>query len=296
MGKKVAFLGLGVMGYPMASYLAKAGNEVTVYNRTLPKAQKWAGEHGGKVAATPAEAAKGASVVFACVGNDNDIREVATAAFSGMGEGALFVDHTTASAEVARELYAAAGGRGLDFVDAPVSGGQAGAENGALTVMCGGDPEPYARAESLIAAYAKSCKRLGDIGAGQLTKMVNQICIAGLVQGLAEALHFARAAGLDGRAVVDVISKGAAQSWQMENRYETMLDDEFEFGFAVEWMRKDLGICLATAKQTGAQLPVTALVDQFYAEIEAMGGKRWDTSSLMARLQQNAPDGNNGGK
>lgn len=291
MGTKVAFLGLGVMGYPMAGYLAKAGNDVTVYNRTAAKAEKWAGEHGGKAAATPGEAARGAAVVFACVGNDNDIREVATAAFAGMEKGTLFVDHTTASAEVARELYAAAGARGLDFVDAPVSGGQAGAENGALTVMCGGDPEPYARAEPLIAAYAKSCRRLGDIGAGQLTKMVNQICIAGLVQGLAEALHFAKAAGLDGRAVVDVISKGAAQSWQMENRYETMLDGEFEFGFAVEWMRKDLGICLATAKQTGAQLPVTALVDQFYAEIEAMGGKRWDTSSLMARLQQNAPSG-----
>lgn len=289
MGEKVAFLGLGVMGYPMAGYLAKAGHDVTVYNRTTTKAEKWAAEYGGKSAGTPQAASEGASVVFACVGNDNDIRSVATAAMETMGSGTLFVDHTTASAEVARELYALGKEKGIDFVDAPVSGGQAGAENGALTVMCGGDEAPYAKAEKLIDAYAKSCRRLGEIGAGQLTKMVNQICIAGLVQGLSEALHFAKSAGLDGRAVVDVISKGAAQSWQMENRYETMLDDEFEHGFAVEWMRKDLSICLATARQTGAQLPVTALVDQFYAEIECMGGKRWDTSSLIARLQQNAP-------
>jgi 3-hydroxyisobutyrate dehydrogenase len=273
----------------MAGYLARAGHDVTVYNRTAAKAEKWVAEHGGGAAATPKAAAAGAGFVFACVGNDNDIRAVATEAFEGMASGSVFVDHTTASAEVARELHGLAGAKGIDFVDAPVSGGQAGAENGALTVMCGGDEGPYARAEAVIDAYARMCRRLGPVGAGQLTKMVNQICIAGLVQGLAEGLHFAAAAGLDGRQVVEVISRGAAQSWQMENRYETMIDGKFDYGFAVEWMRKDLDICLKTARQTGAQLPVTALVDQFYAEVVQMGGRRWDTSSLIARLQQNAP-------
>lgn len=287
---KLSFIGLGVMGYPMAGYLARGGHDVTVYNRTAAKAEAWVAEYGGARAATPAEAAGGCDFVMACVGNDDDLRAVTTGeggAFGAMGEGAVFVDHTTASATVARELHAAAGEAGFDFIDAPVSGGQAGAENGQLTVMCGGEEGPYAAAEPLIGLYAKSCRRLGDPGAGQLCKMVNQICIAGLVQGLAEALEFANRSGLDGRAVVDVISKGAAQSWQMENRYEWVLDGDFEDnkGFAVDWMRKDLAICLEQAREVGARLPVTALVDQFYADVQAMGGNRWDTSSLVMRLK-----------
>jgi 3-hydroxyisobutyrate dehydrogenase len=287
---KVAFLGLGVMGYPMAGHLkTKGGHEVTVYNRTAAKAEKWVSQHGGKIAPTPKEAAAGQDFVMCCVGNDNDLRDVTigpSSAFAGMKKGAVFVDHTTASAEVARELFAAAKTGGFDFVDAPVSGGQAGAENGMLTVMCGGDAEPYGRAEKVIAAYARMCKLLGPAGSGQLTKMVNQICIAGLVQGLAEAIHFARKAGLDVEAVIETISKGAAQSWQMENRYKTMNAGKFDFGFAVDWMRKDLGICLAEARRNGAHLPVTALVDQFYSEVQKMGGRRWDTSSLIARLER----------
>ncbi|MHA1545736.1 MAG: NAD(P)-dependent oxidoreductase [Alphaproteobacteria bacterium] len=289
MVEKVAFIGLGVMGFPMAGYLANAGHEVTVFNRTQAKAQKWLEKYSGKSAPTPAEAARNANVVFACVGRDDDVRAVtvgAQGAFAAMAPGTVFVDHTTASAQVAREIHAAGAEKDIAFIDAPVSGGQAGAENGALTVMCGGEADAYATAEPLIDAFAKSCRLMGPSGSGQLTKMVNQICIAGLLQGLAEGLHFANAAGLDGRAVVDVISKGAAQSWQMDNRFETMLDGKFDFGFAVEWMRKDLGICLDTARANGAQLPVTALVDQFYAEIISMGGDRWDTSSLMARLEQ----------
>lgn len=285
---KVAFLGLGVMGYPMAGYLVKAGHEVTVYNRTAAKAEAWVAEHGGVHAATPREAAEGAEFVMACVGNDDDLRQVcvgADGAFIGMAEGSVFVDHTTVSAKVTRELYAAAAGAGLSFVDAPISGGQAGAENGQLVVMCGGDAAAYDRAEPMIDAYAKLCKRLGASGAGQLTKMVNQICIAGLVQGLSEGLHFAEKAGLDGKAVVEVIAGGAAGSWQMANRYETMVEDQFEFGFAVDWMRKDLGICLATANETGASLPVTAVVDQFYKDVQKLGGGRWDTSSLIKRLR-----------
>jgi 3-hydroxyisobutyrate dehydrogenase len=287
---QVAFLGLGVMGYPMAGHLkAKGGHDVTVYNRTGAKAQKWAGEHGGKTAATPAEAAKGQDIVFACVGNDDDLRSVTLGpqgAFAGMKKGALFVDHTTASADVARELHTKAKALGVDFIDAPVSGGQAGAENGVLTVMCGGEDAAYARAEPAIAAFARSCRLMGGPGAGQLTKMVNQICIAGLVQGLAEGIAFAQKAGLDAAAVIDVISKGAAQSWQMENRYKTMIDGKFDFGFAVDWMRKDLSICLAEARNNGAHLPVAALVDQFYSDVQAMGGSRWDTSSLLARLNK----------
>ncbi|TNF18143.1 MAG: NAD(P)-dependent oxidoreductase [Rhodobacteraceae bacterium] len=284
---KVAFLGLGVMGYPMAGYLAKAGHTVTVYNRTAAKAEAWTAAHGGAHAATPAEAAKGADFVMSCVGNDDDLRAVCLGedgAFAGMGEGSIFVDHTTVSAAVTRELFAAAAEKGIGFVDAPVSGGQAGAENGQLVVMCGGDQATYDKAAPLIDAYAKACRRLGDSGAGQLCKMVNQICIAGLVQGLSEGLHFAQKAGLDGRAVVDVIGGGAAGSWQMVNRFETMLDDEFEHGFAVDWMRKDLGICLRTADEVGASLPVTALVDQFYKDVQKLGGGRWDTSSLIKRL------------
>jgi len=284
---KVAFLGLGVMGYPMAGHLKnKGGHEVTVYNRTTAKAEQWAKEFGGKVAKTPEEAAGGQDLVMMCVGNDDDVRNVAGAAFPKMGKNAVFVDHTTASAEVARELYERAKKGGFHFVDAPVSGGQAGAQNGALTVMCGGDAEPYGRAEKVIAAYARMCKLLGPAGAGQLTKMVNQICIAGLVQGLSEGLHFAKKSGLDVAAVVETISKGAAQSWQMDNRYKAMNEGKFDFGFAVEWMRKDLSICITEARRNGANLPVTALVDQFYAEVEKMGGKRWDTSSLMARLER----------
>lgn len=288
---KVSFIGLGVMGYPMAGYLAKNGHDVTVYNRTATKAQAWVKEYGGAWADTPAEAAKGCDLVMACVGNDDDLRSVTIGeggAFAAMAPGAVFVDHTTASAKVARELHAAAGEAGFAFVDAPVSGGQAGAENGQLTVMCGGDEDAYAKAEPLIAHYAKSCRRLGESGSGQLCKMVNQICIAGLVQGLSEALEFANKSGLDGRAVVDVISKGAAQSWQMENRYEWVLDGAFEDnkGFAVDWMRKDLAICLEEANAIGARLPVTALVDQFYSDVQAMGGNRWDTSSLVMRLNK----------
>ena len=287
---KVAFLGLGVMGYPMAGHLKnKGGHEITVYNRSSEKAGKWVAQHGGKNAKTPKEAAEGQDFVMMCVGNDNDVREVAlgaNGAFSGVKKGAVFVDHTTASAEIARELYAEAKKRGFDFVDAPVSGGQAGAENGALTVMCGGDAEPFARAEKVIAAYARACNLMGSSGSGQLAKMVNQICIAGLVQGLAEGLHFAKTAGLDIEKLIATISKGAAQSWQMENRYKTMAADKFDFGFAVDWMRKDLSICLGEARKNGANLPITALVDQFYAEVQKMGGKRWDTSSLIARLDR----------
>ncbi|HDR28833.1 NAD(P)-dependent oxidoreductase [Rhodovulum sp.] len=285
---KVAFLGLGVMGYPMAGHLAARGHEVTVYNRTAAKAEAWVAQHGGSAAATPAAAAAGAEFVMACVGNDDDLRAVCTGtegAFAGMAEGTIFVDHTTVSAAVTREMHEAAAAAGIGFVDAPVSGGQAGAENGQLVVMCGGTQAAYDRAEPMIASYAKACRRLGDSGAGQLTKMVNQICIAGLVQGLAEGLHFAEKAGLDGRAVVEVIGGGAAGSWQMMNRYESMIEDRFDFGFAVDWMRKDLGICLATANETGASLPVTALVDQFYKDVQKLGGGRWDTSSLIARLR-----------
>ena len=284
---KCAFLGLGVMGYPMAGHLAAAGHDVTVFNRTFAKAEAWVAEHGGAARPTPSEAAEGADVVFACVGNDDDLRSVTigdNGAFALMNEGAIFVDHTTTSAIVARELATIAARDGFHFIDAPVSGGQAGAENGALTVMCGGEQAAYDRAAPLIDAFSKSCRRMGDTGAGQLTKMVNQICIAGLVQGLSEGMAFAQKAGLDGKAVVDVISKGAAGSWQMENRGNTMLDDEFEFGFAVDWMRKDLGICLEEANKNGASLPVTALVNQFYHDVQKMGGGRWDTSSLMRRL------------
>ncbi len=285
---KVAFLGLGVMGYPMAGHLQRAGHDVTVYNRTQAKAQAWADTYGGQVAATPAQAAQGADFVMACVGNDDDLRAVTIAengAFSAMKEGAIFVDHTTVSAKVTAELYQAAHAAGLSFVDAPISGGQAGAENGVLSIMCGGDVAAYAAAEPIMAAYARICRRIGDSGAGQKTKMCNQIAIAGLVQGLSEALHFAQKAGLDGAAVVEVISQGAAGSWQMSNRYETMLKDEYNHGFAVDWMRKDLGICLDAANETGASLPVTALVDQFYKDVQKMGGGRWDTSSLLKRLR-----------
>ena len=286
---KVAFLGLGVMGYPMAGHLAKAGHDVTVYNRTAEKASRWIGEYGGKSAATPAEAAADAELVMACVGRDADVREVTVGrhgAFAAMKRDAVFVDHTTASAGIARELAEEANRRGLHFVDAPVSGGEAGAKNGQLTIMCGGSAAAYAKAEPVITAYARQCRRLGEAGAGQLTKMVNQICIAGIVQGLSEGLSFARAAGLDAEAVVEVISKGAAQSWQMENRHKTMLAQQFDHGFAVEWMRKDLGIVLDEARNNGASLPVAALVDQFYADVENMGGKRWDTSSLFARMEK----------
>ncbi|HTJ58764.1 MAG TPA: NAD(P)-dependent oxidoreductase [Devosiaceae bacterium] len=286
---KAAFLGLGVMGYPMARHLKAAGHEVTVYNRTSAKAEKWVAENGGKFAATPAEAAAGQDIVFACVGNDEDLRQVTlgeAGAFSAMAKGALFVDHTTASAEVARELYGEAQARGFDFLDAPVSGGQAGAENGQLTVMVGGDEAAFGRAQPVIMSFAKACRLLGGSGSGQLAKMMNQVCIAGVVQGLAEAIHFGQRAGLDIEAVIEVISKGAAQSWQMENRYKTMNAGSFEFGFAVDWMRKDLSIALAEARRNGAQLPLTALVDQFYAEVQAMGGNRWDTSSLIARLKR----------
>ena len=287
---KVAFLGLGVMGYPMAGHLKnKGGHDVTVYNRTGAKAEKWVGQHGGRSAPTPKAAAEGQDLVMCCVGNDNDLHEVTlgpNGAFHGVKKGAVFVDHTTASAEIARELHAEAKKRGFDFVDAPVSGGQAGAENGVLTVMCGGDAEPYARAEKVIAAYARMCKLLGGPGAGQLTKMVNQICIAGVVQGLAEGLHFAKRAGLDPQLVYDAISKGAAQSWQMDNRWKTMTEGKFDFGFAVDWMRKDLGLVLDEAGRNGAALDMTAMVDGFYGEVQAMGGQRWDTSSLVARLEK----------
>ncbi len=289
MGERVAFIGLGVMGYPMAGHLASGGHDVTVYNRTAAKSEAWAKEHGGKSAPTPRQAAEGADFVFCCVGNDDDLRAVTTGedgAFHGMKSGAVFIDNTTASSEVARELHAAAAEKGCGFLDAPVSGGQAGAENGVLTVMVGGDDDAYAKAEPLIDCYARMCRLMGPSGSGQLTKMVNQICIAGLVEALSEGIHFAKQAGLDAEAVVDVISKGAAQSWQMENRYKTMIAGEFEHGFAVDWMRKDLNICLETARQIGAKLPVAALVDQFYAEVQDMGGRRWDTSSLIARLER----------
>ncbi len=287
---KVAFLGLGVMGYPMAGHLkTKGGHEVTVYNRTGAKAAKWVAQFGGTSAPTPKQAAEGQDFVMCCVGNDDDLRQVTLGtdgAFAAMKKGSVFVDHTTASAEIARELYKAGQDRGFDVIDAPVSGGQAGAENGILTVMCGGDAEPFARAEKVIAAYARACNLMGATGSGQLAKMVNQICIAGLVQGLSEGLHFAKKAGLDIEKLIATISKGAAQSWQMENRYKTMADGKFDFGFAVDWMRKDLGICLAEARRNGAHLPVSALVDQFYSEVQAMGGNRWDTSSLIARLDR----------
>ena len=284
---KVSFIGLGVMGFPMAGHLAAKGHEICVYNRTGLKADAFVAQHGGRAALSPAEAARGAEIVFACVGNDEDLRAVTTGpdgAFATMSKGAIFVDHTTASADVARELHGKAAVLGVSFIDAPVSGGQAGAENGLLTVMCGGDDAPYAVAEPVIAAFARACRLMGPSGAGQLTKMVNQICIAGLVEALSEGLHFAQKAGLDPDAVVEVISKGAAQSWQMENRSTTMAAGKFDFGFAVDWMRKDLGICLTEARRNGAHLPVTALVDQFYSEVQKMGGARWDTSSLIKRL------------
>lgn len=285
---KVAFLGLGVMGYPMAGHLkTKGGHDVTVFNRTAAKAEKWVSEFGGSAKKTPREAVEGAEIVFACVGNDDDLRSVVLGddgAFAGMSKGTIFVDHTTASADVARELAAAGTEAGIGFIDAPVSGGQAGAENGVLTVMCGGDSDVYAKVEPVIAAFARSCKLMGPSGAGQLTKMVNQICIAGLLQGLSEGMNFGVKAGLDMEKVIDVISKGAAGSWQMENRGGTMCKGEFDFGFAVDWMRKDLGICLSEAKNNGARLPVTSLVDQFYAQVQGRGGNRWDTSSLIHLL------------
>jgi 3-hydroxyisobutyrate dehydrogenase len=287
---KVAWIGLGVMGFPMAGHIrAKGGHDLTVYNRNGAKAEAWVAEYGGSVAPTPSEAARDADFVFCCVGNDDDLRAVTTGsdgAFQTLRPGAVFIDNTTASADVARELYAAAREKEAAFLDAPVSGGQAGAENGVLTVMVGGDADAFARAEPVIAHYARAVKLLGPAGAGQLTKMVNQICIAGLVQGLSEGIHFAQKAGLDVAGVIETISKGAAQSWQMDNRWNTMNDGKFDHGFAVDWMRKDLSICLDEARRNGAKLPVTALVDQFYAEIQAMGGRRWDTSSLIARLNR----------
>jgi 3-hydroxyisobutyrate dehydrogenase len=285
--KRVAFLGLGVMGYPMAGHLQRAGHQVTVYNRTTAKAAQWVGEYGGASDSTPEAAAKGADIVFACVGNDDDLRTVTTGdrgAFEGMKPGAIFVDHTTASAAIARELSGEARRRGLQFIDAPVSGGNLGAINGALTVMCGGDAAAFAAIQPVAMAFSKAVTLLGESGAGQLAKMVNQICIAGLVQGLAEAIAFGDKAGLDMKAVLGVIGKGAAQSWQMDNRGPTMVDGKFDFGFAVDWMRKDLGLVLDEAKRNGARLPVTALVDQFYADVQALGGQRWDTSSLIKRL------------
>ena len=298
--RRVAFLGLGVMGHPMAGHLARAGHQVTVYNRTAAKAQAWVAEHGGlqvASAATPREAAAGAEFVFACVGNDDDLRSVvlgadagggqraADGAFDGMAGGAVFVDHTTASAEVARELAAAAAARGLTFIDAPVSGGQAGAVNGLLTVMCGGDAAAFEAMKPVAMAFSRAVTRVGDSGAGQLAKMVNQVCIAGLVQALSEGIAFGQKAGLDMKLVLEVIGKGAAQSWQMDNRGKTMVDDQFDFGFAVDWMRKDLGLVLDEARRNGARVPVTALVDQFYADVQQMGGRRWDTSSLVKRLR-----------
>ncbi|WP_296999306.1 MULTISPECIES: NAD(P)-dependent oxidoreductase [unclassified Thalassospira] len=286
---KCAFIGLGVMGYPMAGHLQKAGHDVTVYNRTAAKADKWVSEFGGSSAPTPAAAAKGAEFVFSCVGNDDDLRSVMLGdggMFAGMDKGSVLIDNTTASADVARELYTAAKDMGISFIDAPVSGGQAGAENGVLTVMCGGDQDAFDRAAPIIDAFAKSCKLMGESGAGQLTKMVNQICIAGLVQGLSEGVNFGVKAGLDMEKVLDVISKGAAGSWQMENRGSTMVENKFDFGFAVDWMRKDLGICLEESKRNGARLPVTALVDQFYAQVQERGGNRWDTSSLIDLLSR----------
>lgn len=288
---KVAFIGLGVMGYPMAGHLRTRGShDLTVYNRTGARAEKWVGQFGGRTAATPREAAEGAEFIFSCVGNDEDLRSVmlgADGALAGARSGATLIDNTTASAIVARELHAAAMARGAGFLDAPVSGGQAGAENGQLTVMVGGDQAVFDKAKPVIDSYAKMVGLMGPAGAGQLTKMVNQICIAGLVEGLAEGIHFAKKAGLDVEQVIGVISKGAAQSWQMDNRYKTMNTGKYDFGFAVDWMRKDLAICLAEARGNGAKLPVTALVDQFYAEVQHIGGRRWDTSSLLARLEKN---------
>jgi 3-hydroxyisobutyrate dehydrogenase len=287
--RRVAFLGLGVMGHPMAGHLARAGHQVTVFNRTASKATAWVNEYGGQSAATPKAAAAGAECVFACVGNDDDLRAVTTGAdgaFHGMAQGAVFVDHTTASAAIARELHAAAQQQGLHFIDAPVSGGQAGAVNGALTVMCGGDAAPFEAMKPVALNFAKAVTLVGASGAGQLAKMVNQVAIAGLVQGLAEAIAFGQRAGLDMPQVLDVIGKGAAQSWQMDNRGKTMVQDKFDFGFAVDWMRKDLGLVLDEARRNGAQMPVTALVDQFYAEVQALGGQRWDTSSLIRRLKR----------
>jgi 3-hydroxyisobutyrate dehydrogenase-like beta-hydroxyacid dehydrogenase len=287
--KTVAFLGLGVMGYPMAAHLKEAGHEVTVYNRTAAKAKQWVDEFGGKMATTPREAVQRASIVFACVGNDDDLRSIVlgdNGAFAGMVSGAIFVDHTTASAAVARELYATAKAKGMHFIDAPVSGGQAGAVNGLLTVMCGGEQAAFDAVKQSGQAFSKAFTRIGDSGAGQLAKMVNQICIAGLVQGLSEGVNFGLAAGLDMKLVLEVIGKGAAQSWQLENRGNTMVDDKFDFGFAVDWMRKDLGLVLGEAKRNGAPLPVTAIVDQFYGDVQAMGGNRFDTSSLIKRLRK----------
>jgi len=287
---KVAFLGLGVMGFPMAGYLAKNGHEVTVCNRTRAKAEAWVAKHGGKTADTPKAAVQGASIVFSCVGDDPDLRAItvgANGAFEGMAAGSIFVDHTTASANLARELYTTAAKKGIHFIDAPVSGGQAGAENGTLTVMCGGEAGPFEIAKPVIAHFAKAVTLLGPAGAGQLTKMVNQICIAGLLQGLAEGINFGLKAGLDMKQVLDVIGKGAAQSWQMDNRGKTMGDDQFDFGFAVDWMRKDLRICLEEAKKNGAALPVTEIINGYYGEVQKMGGGRWDTSSLIRRLGKN---------
>lgn len=286
---KVAFLGLGVMGYPMAGHLAAKGHEVTVYNRSPAKAEAWVAQHGGRSAPTPREAALGQDFVMACVGNDDDLRGVCLGpdgAFAGMDPGAVFVDHTTVSAQITRELHGIGGAKGVGFVDAPVSGGQAGAVNGVLSIMCGGAEGDYTAAEPVMQAYGRTVKRLGGTGSGQIAKMMNQICIAGLVQGLAEALRFGEKAGMDGKAVIEVIQGGAAGSWQMANRHATMLDSKFDYGFAVDWMRKDLGICLATANEIGAPLPVTALIDQFYKDIQAMGGGRWDTSSLIERLRR----------
>jgi len=285
----VAFLGLGVMGYPMAGHLARAGHKVTVYNRSPAKREQWVKEYGGKAAATPREAANGAQIVFSCVGNDDDLRSIVLGddgAFAGMAKGAIYVDNTTASAEIARELHAAGSAKGLQFIDAPVSGGQAGAVNGALTVMCGGDKAAFEKIQPVAMAYAKAVTLVGASGAGQLAKMVNQICIAGLVQGLSEGIAFGQAAGLDMKLVLQVIGKGAAQSWQMDNRGTTMVDDKFDFGFAVDWMRKDLGLCLEESRRNGAVLPVTALADQFYGDVQGMGGGRWDTSSLIRRLRK----------
>jgi len=286
---KIAFIGLGVMGHPMAGHLQKAGHDVTVYNRTIEKARGWQKQYGGNVAETPAEAAEKAEFVFSCVGNDHDLRHVMTSsigAFQSLSAESIVIDHTTASADVARELYEDGKTKAIHFIDAPISGGQAGAENGQLTVMCGGDPESYAKAESLIGCFAKSCVHMGPSGSGQLAKMINQICIAGLMQGLAEGINFGQRAGLDMDKVIEVISKGAAQSWQMDNRASTMIRGDFDFGFAVEWMRKDLSFCLDESKKNGARLPVTALVDQFYAQVEARGGRRWDTSSLINLLNR----------
>lgn len=287
---KVAWIGLGVMGYPMAGFIReKGGHDLVVYNRTAAKAKKWADQYGGETAATPADAARDADFVFICVGNDNDLRQVTLGqdgAFAALKNGAIVVDNTTASAGIALELHAAAKDKGADFLDAPVSGGQAGAENGVLTVMIGGDADVFAKAEPVIGCYARAANLIGPVGSGQLTKMVNQICIAGLVQGLSEALHFAKTAGLDVPKVIDTISKGAAQSWQMENRWETMIKDEFEFGFAVDWMRKDLAICLDESRSNGASLPVTALIEQYYSQIQRAGGNRWDSSSLITLLER----------